>query len=64
MSIEQLTVDDVLTLIAKRAQQCREEGDGDMLNIMYAVSGVRDMRNEGKSRDEILAVFAEEDEDA
>lgn len=65
--MEQLTVEDTLKLLADRAQQCRENGDSDMRNILNAVRGIRTMIADGKSRAEILAAWGpddDEDEDA
>ena len=65
--MEQLTVDDALKLLADRAQQCRENGDSDMRNILNTVRGIKSMIAEGKSRTEILAAYGpddDEDEDA
>jgi len=65
MSNEQttLTALDVLKLVTERAQWCRENGESDMRNILHTTRCIKGMLKEGKSRDEILAEFAEEDED-
>ena len=63
--MDQLTAEDVLKLLADRAQQCRENGESDMRNILNTVRGIRAMIAGGKTRAEILADFApDEDEDA
>jgi hypothetical protein len=65
--MEQLTVDDALKLLADRAQQCRENGDSDMRNILNTVRGIKSMIAEGKTRAEILEAWGpddDEDEDA
>ena len=59
----QLTADQALAIVAKSAQQCRENGDSDMRNILNCVSGIRRMIAEGKTREEIVAYFSD-DEDA
>ena len=58
-----LTTTDVLDIIAKRAQWCREEGESDMRNILYTVSFLRDKIKEGKSREEILAEWYDDDDE-
>ena len=59
----QLTAEDVLKLLAARAQQCRDNGDSDMRNILNTVRAIWHLIAEGKTRAEILAYFAD-DEDA
>ena len=61
--MEQLTVDDALKLLADSAQQCRENGDSDMRNILNTVRGIKSMIAKGKSRTEILATWGPDDED-
>ena len=61
--MDQLTVDDVLKLLSDRAQQCRENGDSDMRNILNTVRGIKSMIAEGKSRAEILAAWGPDDDD-
>ena len=49
------------------AQQCRENGDSDMRNILNTVRGIKSMIAEGKTRAEILEAWGpddDEDEDA
>ena len=53
----ELTVDDVLTMLGNLAQQCREMSEGDMRYITGRVRQVREMLNDGKTRAEILAAF-------
>ena len=54
MSTE-LTVQDVLALIKKRAQWCRENGESDMRNILNTIRGIEADIAAGKTRDEIMA---------
>lgn len=61
--MDQLTVDDALKLLADRAQWCRENDESDMRNILNTVRGIREMLTQGKTRTEILADFADDDED-
>jgi len=61
--MEQLTVDDALKLLADRAQQCRENGDTDMRNILNTIRGIKSMIAEGKTRAEILAAWGPDDDD-
>jgi hypothetical protein len=60
-----LTVNDALDLIAATAQHCRENGDGDMRNILNQVRGIKRMIGEGKTGDEIMEAYTidEDDED-
>lgn len=60
---EALTANDVLKLVAVRAQRCRESGDSDMRTILNAVRGIKAMMKEGKSRTEILAHFEDDEDD-
>lgn len=53
--MDQLTVQDVLTLIEKRAQWCRENGESDMRNILNTIRGIKSDIAAGKTRDEIMA---------
>lgn len=57
-----LTANDVIDLISRRAQSCRENGDSDMRSILYTANFIRTLIAEGKSREEILAEFTDEDE--
>jgi uncharacterized protein (DUF433 family) len=58
-----LTATDALGIIYDRARWCRENGESDMRNILHTVGVVISMIKEGRSRDEILAEFADEDSD-
>ncbi len=60
--MDQLTVPDVLKLVSDLAQWCRENGEPDMRNILNMTRSIKTMLDEGKSRDEILARF-KDDED-
>lgn len=62
--MEQLTAIDVIELVAARAQWCRENGESDMRIFRDFAAGLRQMVTEGKSRDEILASFADDEDDA
>lgn len=62
--MDQLTATDVLKLVSDRAQWCRENGESDMRNILNTTRSIKAMLDEGKSRDEILASFKDDDEDA
>jgi hypothetical protein len=53
--MEELTAQDVLTLIKKRAQWCRENGESDMRNILNTIRGIEGDIAAGKTRDEIMA---------
>ena len=54
---------DVLNIIRKRAQWMRKEGESDMRSIIYLVDGLKADIVNGKSREEILSEFGEEDEE-
>ena len=61
--MEQITAVDVLKIVSDRAQWCRENGDSDMRNILNTTRAIRSMIDGGKTRDEILANFSNDDED-
>jgi uncharacterized protein (DUF433 family) len=61
--MNELTALDVLKLLTDRAQQCRENGDSDMRNILNTARHIKTMLNDGKSREEILADFAEDEDE-
>lgn len=60
--MEQLTAIDVIDLVAARAQWCRENGESDMRIFRDFAEGLRSMIAEGKTRAEIIASFADDDE--
>jgi len=59
---DQLTVQDVLSLISQCAQSCRESGESDMRNILNAVRSIEADIAKGLSRDEILDSWKDEDD--
>lgn len=59
--MNELTAHDVLKLMTDRAQWCRENGESDMRNILNTGRSIRTMLSEGKSREEILAYFADDE---
>lgn len=59
----QLTAQDVIDLFEERAQWCRQEGESDMRNIVHMASSLRSLIEKGKSREEILAYYAPDDEE-
>lgn len=61
--MDQLTAQDVLKLVADRAQWCRENGESDMRNILNTTRIIKTMLDEGKTRDEILAYYADDDDE-
>jgi sigma54-dependent transcription regulator len=63
VNTEQLNAADVLKLVFDRAQWCRENGESDMRNILHFVRSIRSLVAEGKTREEVLAYFADDDED-
>lgn len=58
-----LTVEDVLKVIGDRAQDCRENGDSDMRNILHTVAFLWKSIKEGQPREEFLAEWYEDEED-
>jgi hypothetical protein len=61
--MNELTINDVLDIIYKRAQWCRENGESDMRNILRTVKFIREDISKGKTRDEILASWEPEDDE-
>ena len=60
--MNELTVNDVLELVRKYAQQCRENGESDMRNILYCIRYIKYAIESGKSREEIIGAWEEDDE--
>ena len=60
--MNELKAIDVLKIIEARAQACREDGESDMRNIIDAVSFLRRQILSGKSREEILDEWREDEE--
>ena len=61
--MSEFTVLDAINVLAGKAQWCRENGESDMRNILHTASALRRMISEGKSRDEIMQYFHEDEED-
>ena len=61
--MNELTIIEALGIIRKRAQWMRQEGESDMRSIIYLVDGLMADITKGKSREEILSDFEEEEED-
>lgn len=59
--MNELTAHDVLKLLTDRAQWCRENGESDMRNILNTARHIKTMLADGKSREEILADFADDE---
>lgn len=53
---------DVLKIIEQRAQSCREDGESDMRNIIDLVRFLRREISSGKSREQIINEFIEDEE--
>jgi len=62
MSTE-LTALDAINILSDQAQWCRENGESDMRNILNTANLLRRYLSEGKSRDDIIAEFEEDEED-
>lgn len=61
--MSELTVLDAINVLAGKAQWCRENGESDMRNILNTASMLRRLISEGKSREEIMEAFDEDEED-
>ena len=61
--MNELTIIEALGIIRKRAQWMRQEGESDMRSIIYLVDGLMADITKGKSREEILSDFEEDEED-
>ena len=61
--MNELTIIEALGIIRKRAQWMRQEGESDMRSIIYLVDGLITDITKGKSREEILSDFEEEEEE-
>jgi hypothetical protein len=61
--MNQLTPTDIVTLMNKTAQSCRENGESDMRTILNVGWYLQKCINEEKDRDVIIAEFEEENED-
>lgn len=53
---------ELLRVVISRAQWMREEGESDMRSIIYMVSGLISELQKGKSVNEILAEYKEDEE--
>jgi hypothetical protein len=61
--MEQITALDVLQLVGDRAQWCRENGESDMRNILNTTRYLKSLIDAGKTRDEIMAEFADDEDE-
>jgi ubiquitin C-terminal hydrolase len=61
--MNELTIIEALGIIRKRAQWMRQEGESDIRSIIYLVDGLMTDITKGKSREEILSDFEEEEEE-
>ena len=59
---DELRAIDVLKIIEARARACREDGESDMRNIINAVMCLKQQILSGKSREEILDEWREDEE--
>lgn len=60
--MSQLTAMEALDLIAKQAQWCRENGEYDMRVILTYVKAIKSLIVQGKTAEEIITHFAEEED--
>lgn len=66
-AMDQLTAQDVLTLVEDRALRIsgrRENGESDMWDILITTQGIKTMLDKGKTRAEILAYIAEDQDES
>ena len=61
--MNELTAQDVLKLLMDHAQRCRENGESDMRNILNVGRMIKAKLAEGKSREEIFAYLADDEEE-
>jgi hypothetical protein len=54
---------ELLRVVIARAQWMREEGESDMRSIIYTVSGIISDLQQGRSVEEILAEYDEDEEE-
>lgn len=54
---------EALNIVRDRAQWMRNEGDSDMRSIIWLISGLINDIEAGKSTEEIMASYADEDEE-
>jgi hypothetical protein len=59
----EFTASDAINILAGKAQWCRENGEPDMRYIINTASLLRRMISEGKSREEIIEAFHDDEED-
>ena len=59
----ELTANDALDLIQKSLQRGRENGETDLRSYIYLTQGIKAMVASGKPREEIIAAYADEDEE-
>lgn len=60
--MNEFTAIDVLKIIEQRAQFCRKNGESDMRNILDLVRFLRQGISSGKSREQIINEFVEDEE--
>jgi hypothetical protein len=54
---------EALNIVRDRAQWMRNEGESDMRSIIWLISGLINDIEAGKSTEEIMASYADEDEE-
>jgi len=54
---------EALNIVRNRAQWMRNEGESDMRSIIWLISGLINDIEAGKSTEEIMASYADEDEE-
>lgn len=57
--MERITATEALDLVAKVAQNCRENGESDMRNILNFVRAIKPLVAEGKTSAEINAYWSD-----
>ena len=54
---------EALDIVRKRAQWMREEGESDMRSILYLINGLMRDIESGKTREQIMNEYADEEEE-
>jgi hypothetical protein len=58
-----MNASEALNIVRDRAQWMRNEGESDMRSIIWLISGLINDIEAGKSTEEIMASYADEDEE-
>jgi hypothetical protein len=56
---EQITIDEVLTIIEDCVEWCRRNNQTDLRNVLITIRGVKSMIEDGKSAEEIIYLWGQ-----